>query len=68
MQTVSSLNTTSNFAFRCFVSKSKFDGYSRCKACLLKYDSKDLIEFGGHMICRFCLKDLETHLKGVKNV
>ncbi len=37
----------------------------RCKACELKYPVEELVIYAGHWICKYCMKDLEKHLKGV---
>lgn len=41
------------------------DRLFRCKGCDLKYDYTALVEFGGHWICKFCIKDMEVN--GVHN-
>lgn len=37
------------------------DNLIRCKACSLKYDASDIQFFGGHHICKYCIKDLESN-------
>lgn len=48
--------------------ENKHDRLVRCKACGLKYDASEIQLFGGHHICRFCIKDLEINSKGEHNV
>lgn len=62
MTTVSLKTTTYNFGFRGVLSHTKSDSNAKCKACGFKYPLEQLTKFGGHLICKFCLKDMERNL------
>lgn len=60
---------TGSWAYRhCYhVSKSK-PGVWKCKACGGNFDLVELVEMAGHMICKFCIHDMETHTKEKQDV
>lgn len=51
-----------------YASNDRHERLLRCKGCRLKYEKHLLVEFATHLVCKFCLKDLEKNVGGPTNV
>lgn len=47
-----------------YANNDRHERLLRCKGCRLKYEKHLLIQFATHLVCKFCMKDLEKNVGG----